>query len=183
MNKILLSVFFIINETTILLSQDSKSVFFPLEVGNVWEYGGNTKDKMYVKNDSIASKTRVYIHIEEMIDDGIIVTRFLIKKKEGIYQCENINDHKNCKLFVPFEPKLGDTLYMDDDDIYTVTDLKATLKTPNEIYNEVLEIRGKVNGYAYYFKRGIGIIGKVDTENKLIHYLKKYKLTNINRPQ
>ncbi len=174
MNKRLLIASMICGMLELSAQIPQRNDLFPLHIGSTWEYHGEYRDKMHIEKDTVIQNSRMYLHVEELPDDGLIVKKYLVKRNTGVFLYNPSEDSLHFKLFMPFEPKLGDTVCINVDDIYIITHLDSTFSTPLKQYDTVLIARGKIHHYTYFFKRGIGIIGKADEANKITHYLKKY---------
>ncbi|MCX6230392.1 MAG: hypothetical protein NTZ33_02500 [Bacteroidetes bacterium] len=161
------------NNNSIICNGNGKNTYFPLDSGNIWNYNYYMLDVIQNQKPSLvhygfANPTSLHTYAMLKDDSGWMYSGSYEYFREDplthdIYNYYSIYSGSGEYLFVPGSPYINQTWTgQSSTDVWTVTNLSASLVTPACSYTGLLEITNLNPGnitHKYYYKKGLGMVG------------------------
>lgn len=170
--------------------EESLIGFYPLKVGNIWEYEGDgTEYSTFVQRVVYGKDNRYQINIE---NGGTVMANILEVNRDNIrntyksgeiYNNEDFLDKKrNVNIILLQTPLEKGNFWISEENHYEIIDTAADIAVPAGRFKDCIAVRmtfkDNTSNMIYYYKAGIGLIQsefRTDAGDLATSKLKRYE--------
>lgn len=170
--NIFLSLVIVLCNILVLKSQND---LYPLSIGNIWKYDGQSEYVLMIEKDTLINKQKVLKSVQKRASGSII--DYLLIKIDSVFRYNNSTNK--------FEFSWKQNVQTGDSIFYkeirgVVKSVNANLQTPIGNYSGLVKVfqRDLSNGNTYtsYYKLGVGMIAYKNEDLEFIGYLVDYSI-------
>lgn len=171
--------------------EESLLDFYPLKVGNTWEYEGEGMEFASAVQKVVFSSGNRH---QLTIDNGGTVVANVFEEKKGsivntyrsgeLYNNENLLDERsNVNIILLRTPLQKGNFWISEENHYEIVDTEADVTVPAGEFKDCIAVKvtfkDQTSSMIFYYKRGIGMVQsefRTDAGDLITSKLKRYNL-------